>query len=300
MKENQASATARLIARSMVFLSCDETFKNLVPPQVSEMSKWFVEETGSVADRWLLKRMDQKGFRSLLLGFERISLPGILLHYLLRKLFLEEIARAALREEFRQVVILGAGFDTLALRLCREHPKAHFVEIDHPMTQCVKQAALFRRRLKFENLVFIPADFSRQNLEQLFSENPHIKSADDTLIIAEGILMYLTPPKVAALFETAHRTFHAKCHFIFTVMEPTKNGQLQFHNANPMVNLWLRLKTEPFCWGISPEDLSDFLNANGFKLRETAAEQTFRERYLSHLQNSPLAQGEYIGVAERA
>src|SRR5712671_1820557 len=213
MNENQTSATARLIARSMVFLSYDETFKNLVPPQTGEISKWFVEETGSFADRRFLKRVDKPWFRSLLRGLERISLPGILLHYLLRKLYLEEIARTSLRGEFLQVVILGAGFDTLALRLCRQHPNVRFVEIDHPMTQRVKQAALSRRDIQFENLVFLPADFSRHNLEEIFSQSPGIKSATDTLVIAEGILMYLTPPKVATLFESVRQMFRARCHF---------------------------------------------------------------------------------------
>ncbi len=300
MKENQASATARLIAKSMVFLSYDGTFKNLVPQQVGEMSKWFVEETDSFTDRWFLNRVDKLWFRSLLQGLERILLPGILLHYLLRKLYLEEITRSSLREKFQQVVVLGAGFDTLALRLCREHPNVRFVEIDHPMTQRAKQAALSRRRLQFENLVFLPADFSRQTLEEIFYQNPGVKSAADTLFIAEGILMYLTPPKVAALFESMHQMFRAHCRFAFTVMEPTKNGSLQFHNASPIVNLWLRLKNEPFCWGIPPDNLADFLNANGLKLREIATGKTFLDRYLSNLQNCPLAKGEYVCVAECA
>ena len=299
MKEDQASATARLIAKSMVFLSCEETFKHLVPPQAGEISKWFVEETGSFTDRWFLKRVDKPWFRSLLLGLERISLPGILLHYLLRKLYLEEIARTSLQEGFQQVVVLGAGFDTLALRLCREHPNVRFVEIDHPMTQRVKQAALSRRRLQFENLIFLPADFSRQNLEEMFSQSPGVKPAADTLFIVEGILMYLTPLKVISLFESVHQMFRAQCRFAFTAMEPTKNGSFQFHNASPIVNLWLRLKNEPFCWGIPPENLPGFLNANGFKLREIATGKTFRERYLSNFQNSPLAKGEYVCVAER-
>ena len=88
--------------------------------------------------------------------------------------------------------------------------------------------------------------------------------------------------------------------FRFHCHGTNQNGSLQFHNASPIVNLWLRLKNEPFCWGIPPDNLPDFLNANGLKLREIATGKTFRERYLSNLQNCPLAKGEYVCVAERA
>ena len=287
MKENQASATARLIAKSMIFLSGDERFKNLVPPQANEISKWFVEETGSVSDRWFLKRVHNKWFCSLLWGIERILLPGILLHYLLRKLYLEEIVRMALQENFHQIVVLGAGFDTLALRLCREYRDVRFLEIDHPITQSVKQVVLSRHRLLFENLSFLPADFSRQSLNEIFFQNSGVNFDGDTLIIAEGILMYLNPQKVAALFESVHQIFRARCRFVFTVMEPTKNGSLCFRNASPMVNFWLRLKSETFCWGIPPEGMPYFLNANKFKLREIAAEKILRRRYLSGFPNFP-------------
>lgn len=77
MNENRASATARLIAKSMVFLSGDETLKNLVPPLAWEMSRWFVEESDLLTDRWFLKRIDRKQFRSLLWRLERVLLPGI-------------------------------------------------------------------------------------------------------------------------------------------------------------------------------------------------------------------------------
>ncbi len=165
----------------------------------------------------------------------------------------------------------------------------------------MKQNALTRHGLNFENLACFPADFAGQNLREILERNSGYDSAADTLFIAEGILMYLTPAKVAELFDSVRQACRAQCHFAFTVMEPAKDGSLFFHNANPMVNLWLRLKNEPFYWGMAPENLPAFLNANGFKLLEIATEKTFRELYLpKNLQNSPSAKGEYVCVAQRA
>jgi methyltransferase (TIGR00027 family) len=298
MTENRSSATARLIAQSMVLLSRDRKFQELVPPGLGELSHWFVREAGSITSRRFLTGVEKPWFRSLLRGIERMTLPGIVLHYLLRKLYLEEVARTCLREGFRQVVVLAAGFDTLGLRLCREHPNAQFIEIDHPMTQRVKAAALCRHHLLLENLTFVPADFTEQNLGQVFSQTSVIRPAIETLVLAEGILMYLTAPQVTALFKSVREAFPGRCRFAFTVMEPSRTGNLQFQNASPLVNLWLRLKNEPFRWGISSASLPDFLNTNGFALREMAAEKTFRERYLSNSQTTPLAKGEYVCVAD--
>ena len=54
---------------------------------------------------------------------------------MLRKRLIEEVVRASLTEGVEQVVIIGAGFDTLALRLCAGFPRTNFIEIDHPATQ---------------------------------------------------------------------------------------------------------------------------------------------------------------------
>ena len=72
-------------------------------------------------------------------------LPGILLHYALRKRFIEESARAFLERGGQQLVVLGAGFDTLAARIAEERPGVVCVEVDHPATQETKRRVLTAR-----------------------------------------------------------------------------------------------------------------------------------------------------------
>ena len=62
---------------------------------------------------------------------ERITIPGILLHYALRKKCIAKLARSALANGGTQVVVIGAGFDPLSSELQREFPTALFWEIDH-------------------------------------------------------------------------------------------------------------------------------------------------------------------------
>ncbi len=80
-------------------------------------------------------------------------------------------------------------------------------------------------------------------------------------------------------------------------MEPRLGGRVNFHNCSPAVNFWLRLKGEPFDWGIPVGSLRAFLETRGFRLLEVATPDTFRGLYLNGAR-VPLAKGEFIGVAE--
>lgn len=68
--------------------------------------------------------------------------PGRVLGVAARKRWIAEAVAAALAGGVRQVVVLGAGFDTLGLRLLRAHPGLTVIEVDRPATLAAKAAAL--------------------------------------------------------------------------------------------------------------------------------------------------------------
>ena len=137
MKPDKPSVTARLIARSVVFMTHDPKLGHLVPLRAAEASVWFLKASSPHGDR-LLRLIDRRWFRSLVTLAESLTIPVILLHYIVRKRYLEDVVRDSLGSGTDQVVVLGAGFDTLALRLHQEFPAAVFIEIDHPATQKIK------------------------------------------------------------------------------------------------------------------------------------------------------------------
>ncbi len=138
MHEDRPSSTATLIAAATVFLARDARVSDLVPSGAAEWCARCLE----VLSR--LKTVDTVSHPALRWAArlaERASVPGLLLHFMLRKRWIEEAVRAALTEACGQVVVIGAGFDTLALRLSREFPRVSFIEIDHPATQKYKRLA---------------------------------------------------------------------------------------------------------------------------------------------------------------
>ncbi|MGH9901631.1 MAG: class I SAM-dependent methyltransferase, partial [Pyrinomonadaceae bacterium] len=233
---------------------------------------------------------------------ERLTIPGIQLHYALRKRRLEEIARASLDEGFTQVVVFGAGFDTLALRLSESFPAARFIETDHPATQKVKTRAIAARGLSGPpNLSFIPLDLTGQNIETELPTRGGFRPREKTLFIAEGVLMYLAPREVDGLFRSVSRLGARGSRFAFTFMEEREDGRVAFRNAGRAVDLWLRLHREPFNWGLRPDQLSGFLAAHGLRVLEAGTQETLRRLYLNkpRLAGLPLAAGECVCLAER-
>ena len=294
-----ASATAHLIAASTVYVSRSARVGHLVPARSAELCAEFVAGRGPLARR-IFSSLSAGRLRPLAAALERLALPGIQLHYALRKRLLEEVARRALDGGVRQVVVLGAGFDTLALRLRESFPSARFVEVDHPATQHVKKRVVEGRGLSGENLRFVALDLARlcdgASLGREFFD-----AGARTLFVAEGVLMYLAPAAVARVFGFVRRHGAAGSLFAFTFMETGRGGRPAFRGAGRLVGAWLRLRGEPFRWGVSREGLREFLRGRGFRQLEVFDSESLRGRYLGgELARLPLAAGECVCVAEFA
>jgi methyltransferase (TIGR00027 family) len=200
MKASRASHTARLIARSTIFTAQDFQRKRFVPEQSAKLCASLVEPHSAVGKRFATALQTSSLARFLVAMSERQFLPGIQLHYALRKRFLEEQTRHAISCGIRRIIILGAGFDTLALRLHEEFPDTHFIEADHPATQATKLKVLATRHTPNSNLSFLALDLAAQSIAGQLLSHKFYKPGEDALFIAEGLLMYLERRTVNELF----------------------------------------------------------------------------------------------------
>jgi O-methyltransferase involved in polyketide biosynthesis len=69
---------------------------------------------------------------------------------------------------------LGAGFDTLSLRIATEYPDLSIIEIDHPASQAWKREALGRLGLQFENIHFLSLDLLRDTMQEVLLRSTHL------------------------------------------------------------------------------------------------------------------------------
>jgi methyltransferase (TIGR00027 family) len=227
-----------------------------------------------------------------------MTVPGLLLHFVLRKRFIEHAVREQLAAGCEQVVVVGAGFDTLAVRLGTIFSGARFIEIDHPATQAVKHAALARGGAP-ANVDLLAADLARVELADVLAAASAFRPDAPSVFVIEGLLMYLREPEVARVFVSLRRLQPGAGAVVFTVMEPAPDGAARFHNATPLVGRLLGAWNEPFRSRLPRGDVGRFLARAGLQLRTLADSDDLRARYLSRHPAPALARGEIVVVATR-
>ena len=256
MQNEQASRTALLIAASLVLLHEDPKYSRLVSNASADLCSRVLEQHSSQT-RLFSKIVRQGWFRPIAKLVERITIPGILLHYALRKKCISELVRSALANGIAQVVILGAGFDPLSSELQREFSTAQFWEIDHPATQRHKVRAC--SEIGIERVHFVAVDLSATSLDRQALIKSEFDPAKRTFWIAEGLLMYFPADVVSSLMKTLSSLSAPGSEFAFTFMEKQGNGQLRFASQTKLVDSWLRRRSEPFLWGTARDELAEFI-----------------------------------------
>ena len=214
-------------------------------------------ETYSSRTRLFLNIAQRGWFRPIARFIERITIPGILLHYGARKKCIAGLVRSALTNGATQVVIVGAGFDSLSFELHQDFPATQFWEIDHPATQ--RHKVLSFPAINLERLHFVAADLSTTGLDDEALIKTGFDPGQRTFWIAEGLLMYLPADTVGALMRRLGRLSGPSSQFAFTFMEKQGDGRIRFDSQSKLVEWWLRGRREPFLWACTRGELGDLV-----------------------------------------
>jgi methyltransferase (TIGR00027 family) len=123
--------------------------------------------------------------------------PPMGLWLALRVAYLDRLVGLAVdRLGARQIVILGAGYDTRAARLPRAG--VTYYEVDHPATQSAKRARLARLDgYPVDAARYVSCDFERDDpIDRLVAAG--FRADDVALVLWEGVVPYLTEDAVRA------------------------------------------------------------------------------------------------------
>ena len=137
----------------------------------------------------------------------------------LRKAFCEREVRAAIAGGASQVLVLGAGYDTLCWRLAPELPEVRFFEVDHPATAAAKTRAVDAMG-RPSNMAMIAADLGAQPLTEVLDAEGSWRADTRSVVIAEGLLYYLPAGAVLDLLHRVAECTASGSHVAFTFMEP--------------------------------------------------------------------------------
>ena len=272
MKASRASTTAFHVQQGILHIGSQPRYAGLVPNDMVNAGRRML--AGSAQGTKYLWQIDTPWFRVLLQLMERSLLPGISLHYVMRKRFIEDCVRQSIDEGVRQIVNLGAGLDTLLWRLHSSYKHLRFFELDRPETLKLKRQSI----APADNLQLLEIDFTQQSIATSLQEHANFSQEVPTLFICEGVLMYLEESTVTDFFQELKQLMSAHSHIVFTSMEPLGSPE---YPDNLLLRTYLKLQKEPFKWSISRASLPKFLQSLGYSFAETTYGDLLADRYLS-------------------
>ena len=138
---------------------------------------------------------------ALCAGMRRPRALPLRAHLEARTRFFDDQVVAAIGRGTGQVVVLGAGYDDRALRF--KTAGVRFFEVDHAGTQSDKRRRLERMGSDRSGPTLVPADFRVDDVGVALAGVGH-RADRPTLVLAEGLLVYLDGAAVVGLLSGVH------------------------------------------------------------------------------------------------
>lgn len=270
MRQSTPSHTAYKVALNIITLDAKPGMDQVIPGGVVAATAELLVKSGTASQR-LVRWAKSQRMVSVYEAFDWM-LPGQFEAFGYRKAFFEQQVRRTIEEGTTQVLVLGAGYDTLGWRLAQEYGEGiQFFEIDHPATSAIK-ATRIREMGQPDNLHLIAEDLGRKELSAVLETNDYWDQSVKSIFIAEGLVMYLTAEAVCDLFcHCASISGQDSC-VGFSYIPKGSDGR---PDAGPWTGLmlWLqKMAGEPLLWSIVPDQLVSFLRETGWVVLPESAD----------------------------
>ena len=194
-----------------------------------------------------------------------------------RARYAEDALQAAVAAGIRQYVLIGAGFDSFALRRPAFAAELQIFEIDSPATQVLKLERIRACGITLSDPVhFIAADLSQESVAAALTRSP-FKSAQSTFFSWLGVTMYLTRAANLATLESIASCAPAGSELVFTYFDE-RLFQARSEAFGDLQNRVAALG-EPFLSGFDPRELAATLEDCGLELIEDLNGADMAARY---------------------
>jgi methyltransferase (TIGR00027 family) len=233
-------------------------------------------------DDFALRLIGISGPDELLEAVGRWTTPSparVCAYFALRQRFAEDQLGRAIERGIRQIVLLGAGLDSLALRRPGLATELVLVEVDHPDSQSWKLARLEELGLETPSVVYLPVDFGSERLEERLRAS-RLDLDQPTYFSWLGVTQYIErAASEATLGLIAGRPRGSEVVFDFIVRDdllaPTERAFSEAAAANSSV------RGEPWLTYFDPSELEGQLADLGFTQTERLTPELAAARYYS-------------------
>jgi len=253
--ENARPARNRLFADPYAILFLDDGLKRAV--KISRLP---------LMGRVICKIIHRKG-------------PGALSSGIARTKYIDDLLQKTVGNGVKQIIILGAGFDTRALRLDFVNAIPIF-EIDHPDTAKWKIAKLQETIGQLpQNVSYLQIDFNKESLGDL-ARKYNLDSNMATTFIWEGVTNYLSPEAIHNTFEFIEK-FTSPSYIIFTYIDRLVLDNPKAFIGTDKLFKNLSRNEERWTFGWRPAELSGYLAKFHLTLLEDLGADEYRSRYMA-------------------
>jgi methyltransferase (TIGR00027 family) len=191
----------------------------------------------------------------------------------------EDLLDTAIQHGVTQYVLVGAGFDTFALRRPDLHPRVQVFEIDHPTTQRLKLQRLRAADLDLPaNLHLLSADLEVESVADILRRAAYDPS-QKAFFAWLGVISYLTRPAIEGTFRAITRIAPPGSEIVFDYL--TAMAFVPEHQSLALQLRFARAHAvgEPYRTGFEPTALASFLRPLGYDLREDLGQVEQTARY---------------------
>jgi len=192
-------------------------------------------------------------------------------HVVLRSRFAEDRLAAAVHRGVTQYILLGAGFDTFALRQPVWAPPLRILEVDHAGTQTTKRTRLAAAGLTMpENAAFATIDFEHETLRDGLLRY-QVSLDEPTFFSWLGVTMYLKKDAIDAVLRSV-AAFQGGSEIVLTFAPPPGDSPSPFDQRAASLG-------EPWVSYFTPDALKAKLRGAGFSTVEFLSAAEVEARY---------------------
>jgi methyltransferase (TIGR00027 family) len=209
----------------------------------------------------------------------KVAPSGIYEYVLARTKLLDEVFLDGLAKRVSQIVVLGAGMDTRALRFASKNQGTKIIELDIEKTQHPKIEIFNRKQAELPNeLVFASIDFNKQSLSDVLM-NAGYQKDQQNLFLWEGVTMYLDSDAVAGTLtfirESSQKRSRVAFDYIFASVLRQEN---KFYGEKEIFDTVSRAG-ESWTFGIEEGEIEEYLTERGFRMILHYTPSELEERY---------------------
>jgi len=262
MRRDKPSTTARKVALNIISLGAKPSMDEVLPAGIVDTTARLLVAADVVGEGAVRFARSRRAV-AICEAFDWM-MPGQFEAFAHRKAFCERQVRNGIAADATQVLVLGAGYDTLAWRLAPKFPGVRFFEIDHPATGRRKAQGIDSLGPR-DNLHLIQADLGDRRLEDVLAASESWNSTAQSVVIAEGLTQYLAPAAVRDLFTQCAAITGAGSRVVFTYVGAGDDGRPDVGRWTGLTLWLLNASGEPWLWSARPDELPQFLSTTGWE-----------------------------------